>query len=300
MACGDAGRIQIIVVLDGCTDDSRSKADAWASHWNATAGHECLVIEQPGRGPAAARNAGAARATGTVLGFLDDDVAVPTQWLHEHLKRLGDLPNRTVSIGPLLLPSDERLSAWNEWEMQSLKEYYDAMARGELAASPSHLYTANAVMSTALFTEVGGFNESLKRAEDIELGFRLEKVGAQFVFAENAGVAHYAKRSLASWRHIAESYGETDVRIAQLGSREDNVTEAIQRLDQRHLLTRWAVRMFSRSGFASNVFFRSAVSLGVAARRLGLSRVCHVALSASYNVLYFRSLFRAVERDKAA
>lgn len=62
--------VQVIVVDDGSTDDSVEIAKRY--------GQKIQLIQQPNSGVVAARNAGAAAATGTYLFFLDaDDVLYP-------------------------------------------------------------------------------------------------------------------------------------------------------------------------------------------------------------------------------
>ena len=59
---------ETIVVIDGCTDESRSVAEKFNVQVAARPG--------PRRGPAAARNTGAEMSQGDVLLFLDADVLV--------------------------------------------------------------------------------------------------------------------------------------------------------------------------------------------------------------------------------
>src|SRR6188472_237804 len=62
------GGFEVVIVADGCADgtvEAVRKLDT---------AFPCAVLEQSASGPAAARNLGAAHATGDILLFLDDDV----------------------------------------------------------------------------------------------------------------------------------------------------------------------------------------------------------------------------------
>ncbi|HLO82194.1 MAG TPA: glycosyltransferase family A protein, partial [Chitinophagaceae bacterium] len=59
--------IEVIVVCDGCHDDTVSFLKAYSPAF------QLKYIEQPGLGASNARNQGAALATGEQLIFLDDD-----------------------------------------------------------------------------------------------------------------------------------------------------------------------------------------------------------------------------------
>jgi glycosyltransferase involved in cell wall biosynthesis len=62
------GGFEVVVVADGCADGTV------AALRDMNHGFPCAVLEQAASGPAAARNRGAAHATGDILLFLDDDV----------------------------------------------------------------------------------------------------------------------------------------------------------------------------------------------------------------------------------
>jgi glycosyltransferase involved in cell wall biosynthesis len=93
-----ADRLEVVVVDDGSTD-----ADAVA---RVVAAHVAArLIRQPGAGPAAARNAGARAASGTVVCFTDDDCVPDPAWAGllaeaieqgEHVVAGTTLPGRGV------------------------------------------------------------------------------------------------------------------------------------------------------------------------------------------------------------
>ena len=72
--------------------------------------------------------------------------------------------------------------AWIRWEEEMLEVQYQAMLSGEYPCTPRQFYTANASLSRDRFLEVGGFDGTFKRAEDVEMAYRMRDRGASFVF----------------------------------------------------------------------------------------------------------------------
>ena len=68
----DQSRLQVVLVDDGSTDDSRSVLEAWAGRARC----EVVLLHQENAGQAAARNAGLERATGEWVTFIDPDDTV--------------------------------------------------------------------------------------------------------------------------------------------------------------------------------------------------------------------------------
>ena len=67
------------------------------------------------------------------------------------------------------------------------------------ARSFRQFYTGNASVPRELVVKAGGFDTAFRRAEDIELSYRLDQLGATFVFDETAMAHHLAERSFESW-----------------------------------------------------------------------------------------------------
>lgn len=167
-------------------------------------------------GPGAARNLGLMASKAKAIAFVDDDVVLAPEALARHVEAWQSSGPRSVVIGPLLAPSDWKPTPWNRWEARTLAREYRRMEHGEYRPTWRQFFTGNALAPRAELLAVGAFNSSLRRAEDIELGYRLHRAGCSFVFEPQAVGWHYAQRSLLSWRKIPREYARVDREIDAL------------------------------------------------------------------------------------
>src|SRR5438874_6803357 len=107
--------LEVIVVLDGCTDRSRDVAMMW-EELHGFAGFQWR--EQPRKGQAAARNSGSFLAHAPILLFLDDDVVPDPDLLATHLS-LHASRDRIAVLGDCeIVRSDGslcELAMWSWW-----------------------------------------------------------------------------------------------------------------------------------------------------------------------------------------
>ena len=89
------------------------------------------------------------------------------------------------------------------------------MAHPGLRFSYRHFLSGNVSLPAALFQKVGGFDPSLDRREDYELGLRLLKSGARFRYVPAALGQHYIITDLAIRLRHTRQEGMADVRIGQ-------------------------------------------------------------------------------------
>ncbi len=204
-------QFETLVICDGCTDETVPMCRAFAARY------ALRVIEQtPNQGPAAARNRGVQAAAAPLILFIDDDVVPEPTLIAEHLRlHAGD--ERAVVIGPLLAPPEVRLNPWTDWEEVMLDKQYQAMCAHEWEPTPRQFYTGNASVRRKYILEAGGFDPRFRRAEDIELAFRLSDMGLRFHFNPAAKGWHHARRSLRSWLNISTAYGQADVSMSRNG-----------------------------------------------------------------------------------
>jgi GT2 family glycosyltransferase len=202
-----ARAFDVLVVDDGSTDGTAQGLQGQAYPF------ALRVIRQANGGPAKARNAGVQAAEAPLVLFLDDDVVPAPGLVAEHL-RLHDAEPDVVVLGPMS-SLDHYPQPWVAWEQAKLESQYAAMARGDWAPTFRQFWTGNASVAGRHVLAAGGFDPAFLRAEDIELGFRLQRLGLGFRFNPEARGLHYAERSLTSWAKIRNSYGTLDVAILE-------------------------------------------------------------------------------------
>lgn len=184
-------RYQIVIVDDGSSTPLSSTVDTFRT------GPEIALVSQVNAGPAAARNAGAARAKGKFIAFTDDDCTPATDWLSKLAARLQANPNvmvggRTINDLPKNLYSTASQSL-----IDYLYSYYSTAAQGVFFASN------NIAMARSHFLEIGGFDVSfpLAAAEDRELCDRWQQSGYPMQYAPEVTIRHAHFLSLKSfWR----------------------------------------------------------------------------------------------------
>jgi glycosyltransferase involved in cell wall biosynthesis len=195
---------EVVVMLDGCTDGSAEMLASLATGFTVSA------VSQPQSGSSAARNAGAARALGRILLFLDDDEEAAPGLVGAHLD--GHARNqRAVCFGPIerRVPANaDRLAriraAQGREHNQHLKERPFTYLDG---------YGGNCSVTRAAFGEVGGYAVDLRREMDFEFAYRLHAAGVEFVFLPDAEVTEYRTNG---WRQLladAEVRGSVAVEL---------------------------------------------------------------------------------------
>jgi GT2 family glycosyltransferase len=172
-----APSIEIIIVVDGGTDDSERLARA--------AGAKVLIFESAG-GPARARNAGAKIATGDVLLFLDADVTIHPETLPPIAKIFTDRSDLAALIGSY----DDAPGAPNF--LSQYKNLFHHYTHQTGATTACTFWGACGAIRRDVFVEIGGFDENYRypSVEDIDLGYRLTKAGYKIELCKTVLVKH--------------------------------------------------------------------------------------------------------------
>jgi glycosyltransferase involved in cell wall biosynthesis len=197
---------EIVVSDDGSSDRTAEVVRSFDGRLPLIYNHQ----EHNGYRAAATRNAGARRASGEVLAFVDTGTLAGPDFVTAH-SRVHGTPTRYAVIGdtwgyrphdpapglyeaitdPTVTPAqlkerfqhEPRFADWRTDELAPLD--YDITRR----TVPWLLHwSTNISMRTADFWAVGGFDEDFQSwgTEDLELGYRLYRLGAQLRFDRDA------------------------------------------------------------------------------------------------------------------
>jgi len=278
----DAGsRFELIVSVDGSRDGTLEMLSGWKPSY------PCRIVQQENAGPSAARNRAIKVAAGDVLLFLDDDVVPEPGLIERHLSAHRELAD-VVVIGPMLTPMTG-LPTWLRWEGAMLMKQYRAMANGDYRASARQFYTANASVRRAHVLAAGGFDERLRRAEDVELAYRLARAGLGFQFLPDACVLHEPDRSFMSWVSVGYQYGRQDVVMTRTCGHTDILPRAYREWRWRNAVS----RAFTRFCVGHPLRLRAATAgIGalVAPRSPVPARLQLPLCSALFNMHYWQGL----------
>jgi len=161
------GPLEVIVVDDGSTDDTRELLKAY--------GNQIQYVYQENHHLSAARNTGICKAKGDWIAFLDAD----DLWHPQKLERqtaiinktgigLGIIGNDCLTFSSPMSVVNNRLNGVPKFQNISLRDlvYGDAFGSG-----------SGAVVHRDCFTKVGFFDETLRAVEDLDMWFR---IGAKF------------------------------------------------------------------------------------------------------------------------
>jgi GT2 family glycosyltransferase len=189
---------EVIVVDDGGSCDVEALLRPFAGEMKVR------VVRQDNRGPASARNLGAAAAAGRFLAFTDDDCQPAPAWLGALDAKLTISPDRLAG-GPVANALKE--SPYSV-ASQIISDFAYARYNSDLD-QPRFFATNNISVSTALFHKMGGFDERfvLSAAEDREFCDAWQTCGLGLVWAPDALVYHRHSMGLGGFWRQHYGYG---------------------------------------------------------------------------------------------
>jgi GT2 family glycosyltransferase len=154
-----------------------------------------VVTDPPGRGPAGARNDGAAKASSELLAFVDADVAVDPEALARLRAAFADDPALAAAFGAY---DDAPADPGAVSRFRNLLHHH---VHTDAAGPAATFWAGLGAVRRPDFVAAGGFDaERYTEAsvEDIELGMRLRRSGASIVLDPWVRGTHLKRWSLSS------------------------------------------------------------------------------------------------------
>lgn len=174
--------VDLVVVLDSCTDTSADIAATWADKVDAT------VLTVARRNVGAARAAGFLSATGpagraqdnTWFATTDADSTVGLEWISSHLAHAAQGAHAVAG------------TVVTELDSPALTLVYDAGYRH--TSGHRHVHGTNLGLRADLYWTVGGFG-ALTTGEDVDLVARVERAGVPVLYSCDSPVLTSSRRS---------------------------------------------------------------------------------------------------------
>ena len=210
-----AGReFEIVVVDDGSTDDTKRYLRRWCDR----AKNRNSIRHNCNRGPAAARNSAIAAANGQVLVFLGDDIVPSPGFLQHHFDfhREADNSKKQVAVGYTHWPEHLHPTPFMTFINDFGPQFgYELLRRGA-TMDWRFFYTSNlSVRRLMLESMTELFDEQFLSAalEDVELGYRLYRSGANFFFLEAATASHDHPMDVCTFYERQKKVGQSIPRL---------------------------------------------------------------------------------------
>jgi glycosyltransferase involved in cell wall biosynthesis len=165
---------EVIVVDNGSHDDSVEVARAAGAR----------VLSHPDLRVGALRNRGAQAARGEILALVDSDHEVPPGWLGAGVSELVADPSLNMVGSPCLAPP---LGTWVQqvWQLHRL--------RNNERRRVDWLGAGNLFVRKHDFDRIGGFDETLVAAEDVDLCVRLKEAQGRIISDMRVANVHHGE-----------------------------------------------------------------------------------------------------------
>lgn len=188
---------EIIIVDDGSDEDTQHVLDAMPD----------ITIERNSerQGFTVACNRGAARARGTYVLFLNNDVQVTPGWLQALLDTYAQA-ERVGAVGPMVLSPDGRLQ--EAGACINLDGTATQVGYADDPESPRYNYLREVdycsavclLMPLEIFHRVGGLDQSYSPAyyEDVDLCFKVRQSGYRIMYNPGSRIVHHMSATTAA------------------------------------------------------------------------------------------------------
>jgi len=196
---------EVFVCDDGSTDNTREVVENFKSSFRLT------YLRQENSGPAAARNMGIRQAKGELLLILNDDAIIEPDVLELHEETHHQHADEKISV----LGSFSVMPQWQGEPFGYLLQNSDMVfwfnkMKADQKYDFNHFWTCNLSIPRQAVLDAGLFDEDFRgpAAEDIELGYRLQKMGYNVLYKPHIRSWHHHRQSPESFGRMHEVRGK--------------------------------------------------------------------------------------------
>lgn len=222
----DAPPYEIVLALNLDTPGVRAAVERLAAAAISSCAGEVppirIVLAAERRGASFARNRGAREAQAPVLAFCDSDDVVEDRWVAEITRALDEVD----AVGGMLLDEPP--------DGGPLRRPPATPGTLPTLMGQPYIVSASFALTAELFEQLGGFDETLQRCEDIDISWRILRAGGRLGFAPLARATYRHRGSV--WASVRQfyAYGRGVTQVLRLhppdGSDRDEQTERPRRL----------------------------------------------------------------------
>ena len=201
-------QFEVIVVDDGSKTSLQHVVGCFSDQLDVT------LLTQTNAGPAAARNAGAKRAKGEFLVFMDDDCTPFPDWLRKLANRFAEIPDHAIGGRTLNALVENLYSTASQNLLNAGYAYYNP-----IPGQASFFASNNLTVPAAHFRSIGGFDVTFKTSEDRDFCDRWRHHGLQMTYAPEILINHSHPLNLCLFWRQHFNYGRGAYRYHQARSR---------------------------------------------------------------------------------
>jgi glycosyltransferase involved in cell wall biosynthesis len=201
----DAPEFEVVVVDDGSRDGTAQVLRSVSPPYSFR------FFRQENAGPAAARNRGVEEARGRYILFLGDDIVPEERLLSVHAKAQEEPRSFPAAVlGYTTWPRERKVSPFLHHINEHGLQFGYALIEDSESVPFNFFYTSNISLPRALLLSAGLFDTTFPHAawEDIEVAYRMMKMGMRIVYRPGAVARHYHDITFRSFRRRQEKAGE--------------------------------------------------------------------------------------------
>jgi len=140
-----------------------------------------------------------------ILGYIDADAKVESEWLNKLTPHLED---------PKVAGVSGSIETWNSENPWAKSIGYELKKRyGRIGKYICRIATMNLLLKKAVIEEAGGWDEKLPSQYDTDLGFRISAKGYKIAYEPSAVCYHFNRPTLKAYYRQQLQYGKNSLKL---------------------------------------------------------------------------------------